>query len=159
MSNDPDAVLNVAETKLTLPFEGEVLRPYQDPRGIWTIGTGSTFDLNGNPVTADTPPITPAQNLTLLKREMLSAFTTVEHAVAVPLTVDEEAALDDFVFNAGAGNFLHSTILADLKARNYQGAADHLLDWDHAGAVVLAGLARRCAARRALFLTPDSVST
>ena len=156
MSNDPDEVLNVAETKLTVPGEGVVLHPYRDPRGIWTIGTGSTFDLDGSPVTAETPPITPAQNLVLLKREMMSAFTTVENSVPVPLSVDEEAVLDDFVFNAGAGNFLHSSVLACLKSGDYEGAANHLLDWDRAGGVVLAGLARRCAARRALFLKPDA---
>jgi len=32
-------VLDVAETALTIPSEGDVLHAYQDPRGIWTIGT------------------------------------------------------------------------------------------------------------------------
>jgi lysozyme len=156
--NDPNKVLSVAENVLTIPAEGEVLHPYQDPRGIWTIGTGSTTDLNGNPVTAETPPINHAENLLLLSREMLFALSVVERDVAVPLTVDEEAALVDFVFNVGAGNFEASTLLRDLKAENYEAAADQFLRWDHVGGAVLAGLARRCAARRALFLKPDAQS-
>jgi lysozyme len=154
--NDPNKVLDVAETALTIPSEGDVLHAYQDPRGIWTIGTGSTTDLAGNPVTANTPPISPAQNIILLHREMYGALTEVEHDVPVTLTIDEEAALVDFVFNVGAGNFEASTLLKDLKARDYQDAANEFLRWDHAGGVVLAGLARRCAARRALFLKPDA---
>lgn len=157
--NDPDTVLNVAATQLTEPFEGRCLTPYQDPRGIWTIGYGSTFDLEGNPVTAATPALTPAQDQLLLMREMRGALTAVEHDVQVPLSVDEEAALTDFVFNVGAGNFEKSTLLADLRAQNYEAAAAQFLLWDRAGGVVLAGLARRCAARRALFLKPDAAVT
>ncbi len=154
--NDPDTVLDVAANKLTIPFEGEVLHPYLDPDGIWTIGTGSIWDLSGRRVTASTPPISHAQNIILLHQEMRFALRVVENDVLVPLTVNEEAALVDFVFNVGAGNFEASTLLRDLRAKNYAGAADEFLRWDHAGAAVLAGLARRCAARRTLFLTPDA---
>lgn len=154
--NDPDKVMDLAANVLTIPAEGEVLHPYLDPRGIWTIGTGSIWDLAGNRVTAATPPISHAQNLILLHRELRSAFDTVDADLQhVPLTVDEEAALVDFVFNVGAGNFEASTLLRDLRAGDYEGAANEFLRWDHAGGVVLAGLARRCAARRALFLKPD----
>lgn len=154
--NDPDTVLDVAATKLTIPAEGEILHPYLDPAGIWTIGTGSIWDLAGQRVTAETKPITPAQNIILLHREMYGALRVVENDVTVPLTVDEEAALVDFVFNVGAGNFEASTLLRDLRAKNYAGAADEFLRWDRAGGEILAGLARRCAARRTLFLAPDA---
>ena len=153
--NDPDQVLDVAANVLTIPFEGEVLHPYQDAGGIWTIGTGSTFDLAGNPVTANTPPISHAQNIILLHREMRSALLTVEDDVPVPLTINEEAALVDFVFNVGAGDFEASTLLANLKARNYSEAAAQFLCWNHVKGVVLAGLTLRCAARRDLFLKPE----
>ncbi|MFP5250234.1 MAG: lysozyme [Acidobacteriota bacterium] len=153
--NDPDQVLNVTATKLTAPAEGDVLHVYYDPNHIPTIGYGSIWDLAGNRVTPSTPPITQAQALMLLERELRGALGVVEQDVPVPLTMNEEAALTDFVFNVGAGNFEHSTLLADLRAGNYAGAADEFLKWDHAGGVVLAGLARRCAARRALFLEPD----
>ncbi len=161
--NDPDSVIDIAANKLTIPAEGEVLHPYLDPAGIWTIGTGSIWDLAGHRVTANTPPITHAQNIILLHREMEAALTEVEEDAvdpqtlkAIPLTLNEEAALVDFVFNVGAGNFESSTLLRDLRAKNYAGAADQFLLWDHAGGRVLAGLAKRCAARRALFLTPDA---
>lgn len=155
--NDPDKVLALTATTLTGPSEGDVLHVYYDPNHIPTIGYGSIWDLDGNRVTPSTPPITQAQAIAILERELRSALQVVEADVPVPLTDNEEAALTDFVFNVGAGNFDHSTLLADLRAGNYEGAADQLLLWDHGnGGVVLAGLAKRCAARRALFLKPDA---
>ncbi len=154
--NNPGDVLDVAANKLTIPFEGVVYHPYLDAAGIWTIGTGSIWDLAGQRVTANTPPITPAQNIILLHREMYGALTEVERDVPVPLTVNEEAALVDFTFHYGAGAFESSTLLRDLRAKDYEAAANEFLRWDHAGGQVLAGLARRCAAARALFLAPDA---
>ncbi len=153
--NDPEKVLQETATWLTAPFEGDVLHVYYDPNRIPTIGYGSIWDLNGNRVTPSTPPITQAQALTLLERELRGALQVVENDVPVALTEHEVEALTDFVFNVGAGNFEHSTLLAKLRAGNYEGAADEFLRWDRAGGVVLAGLARRRAAERALFLKPD----
>ena len=127
------AVLAAAATKLTEPSEGFRNYPYQDSAGVWTIGIGSTRDAAGNPITAATPPVTEAQALQLLERDMRAALATVEHDVAVPLTEGEEAALVDFVYNEGAGNFLRSTVLRCLNAGDYAGACAHLADWDMAG--------------------------
>lgn len=153
---DTENALRIAATELTDPAEGDVLRPYQDPRGIWTIGVGSTRDLLGRPVTAETAPITHAQAIQLCERDLRSALQTVEHDVHVPLSDDEDAALDDFIYNIGSGNFAGSTLLRDLNAGDYAAAADQFLRWNEAGGVVLAGLCRRRAAERAMFLKPDT---
>ena len=135
----------------TAGFEGERLAPYQDSAGVWTIGIGSTRDGNGHPVSASTPSITHAQALALLSRDMRSAIQVVERDVHVPLTVWEEEALADFVYNVGQGNFDHSTLLKKLNAGDYGGAANEFEKWDLAGGKVLAGLVRRRAAEKALF--------
>jgi lysozyme len=156
MTGLDDAVLAETATRLTEPAEGTVLHPYQDPGGIWTIGTGSTRDLDGNPVTANTAPITQAQALQLLERDLRSALQTVKNDVPVALTEGEGAALTDFVYNIGSGNFAHSTVLACLKAGDYDGACRHLADWNQQKGVVLAGLVRRRAAEQVEF--KDSAS-
>lgn len=147
-------VIKVASSTLTCPYEGCVLTPYQDPCGIWTIGYGSTTDMDGNPVTASTPALTSGQALFLLQSEMGAAAQTVENNVTVPLNVNQAAALTDFVFNCGAYAFEESTLLQLLNAGDYVGAANQFARWDHAGNVQLAGLERRCMARGVLFLTP-----
>ena len=143
--------LAMAETLLE-PFEGFCNRPYRCPAGVWTIGLGSTRDGDGNPVTPSTPPIDLATARGWAMRDMRAALTSVRAGVTVPLTANEEAALTDFVYNVGAGNFAKSNVLRDLNAGRLQQAADDLMMWNHGGGVVLAGLTRRRAAERALIL-------
>lgn len=138
---------------LATNFEGFSTKPYWDPRGgVWTYLFGSTRDPAGEPVTAATPPGDRALGLTLMRRDMEAAGRAVAADVHVPLTEPETAALDDFIYNVGAGNFRASTLLRKLNAGDHHGAADELLKWDRAGGVVLAGLLRRHAAERAEFL-------
>lgn len=144
----PDDAVIIGEN-----FEGFSATPYWDPNGrVWTYGFGSTRDLNNNPVTATTQPVSRAQGLSLMRRDMLSAATEVAADVHVPLTENEKAALDDFIYNCGVGNFRGSTLLRMVNAGNFAGAADQFAVWDHSGGVVLAGLLRRRQAERAEFL-------
>jgi lysozyme len=137
---------------LATNFEGFSSAPYQDPAGVWTIGFGSTRDTAGNPVTALTPHVTRQQGLGLMRRDLEAAATTVSADVKVPLTADEAAALDSFIYNVGAGNFAGSTLLRDINAGRMEQAADQFPLWDHAGGQVLAGLLRRRQAERTEFL-------
>jgi GH24 family phage-related lysozyme (muramidase) len=79
------------------------------------------------------------------------AVREVNRDVSAPLTLDQWAALGDFIYNVGAGNFRASTLLKKLNARDYAGAAAELDKWDHAGGRVLAGLLKRRQAETALF--------
>lgn len=139
-------------------FEGFSATPYLDtlakpPR--WTIGYGSVWCLDGSPVTASTPAVTREQALALAARELDQAADTISRDVQVPLSANMRAALEDFIFNLGSGAFESSTLLRKLRARDYLGAANEFAKWNHAGGVELAGLTRRCAARAALFCTPE----
>ncbi len=135
-------------------FEGFSSYPYLDPVGIPTIGFGSTRDEHNNPVTMQHPPITRAQGLLLLQRDMSAAFADIAAQVRVPITGNEKAALADFIYNLGDGNFEASTLLRLLNAKNYEGAAQQFDRWDRAGGQVLAGLLRRRQAETALFNKP-----
>ena len=136
---------------LATQFEGFRNFPYRDPVGVWTIGYGSTRDGSGNPITANTPCIAHATALAWLQRDMAAAFDAIARDITVPLTDGEEAALADFIYNLGEGNFASSTLLRLLNARDYAGAAAQFDRWDYAGGQVLAGLLRRRQAETALF--------
>ncbi|HQT84044.1 MULTISPECIES: lysozyme [Acidiphilium] len=143
--------LQIAATQLVEPFEGFSAEPYRDPGGVWSIGYGSTIDAWGNPVTADTPAISQADALALVERDLAAAQNVVSAAVFVPLDANQQAALIDFIYNVGAGNFYRSTLLALLNQGDYQGAAAQFVRWDYAAGVVLPGLLRRREAEAALF--------
>ena len=147
----PTAPQPPVDPTLTASFEGYRAVPYQDQAGIWTIGYGSTRDLAGNPVSSSTPPVTEDQARTLLLRDLSSAVATVAADVQEPLTDNQRAALVDFVYNVGAGNFGRSALLKDLNARQNAAAAAQFPLWNMAGGKPSAGLARRRAAEETLF--------
>jgi lysozyme len=131
----------------TEQFEGLRLTAYQDSVGVWTIGYGHT-----GPDVHPSLTITRRQASALLLKDVASAVAAVNRLVKVPLTQNQFDALVDFVFNAGAGNFAGSTLLRDLNAGNYAGAAAQFPRWVHAGNQILAGLVSRRNAEQALFL-------
>ena len=140
-----------AAVELVTQFEGFSATPYQDPVGVWTIGYGSTRDCRMAPVCATTAPVTPTEGALLIKRDLTSACQTVVGDVQVPLNDNQRAALEDFIYNLGVGNFKSSTLLRKLNSGDYAGAAAEFDKWDMAGGKVLAGLLRRRQAETDLF--------
>jgi lysozyme len=134
--------------------------PYLDPANIPTIGYGSTYDINGNPITMNTPPMTVAQCQQLLFTSLQSYVNSVNSMVNVQLTQNQFDALVDFCYNAGAANLAASTLLKMVNAGNFSGAAGQFLLWNKAHVngqlVVLPGLTRRREAEQALFMTPGN---
>lgn len=130
---------------LTEQFESCRLEAYQDSVGVWTIGWGHTAGVE------EGMTCTQAQADQWLFDDVAFAVDAVNRLVRIALTQEEFDALVDFVFNLGAGNFEHSTLLADLNANNIQDAIGEFDKWDMAGGNVLAGLLRRRDAEKALF--------
>ncbi|MFQ5563851.1 MAG: lysozyme [Parvularculaceae bacterium] len=134
-------------------FEGKVLEAYQDIAGIWTIGYGHTG--------SDVKPgmrISDEEADALLRHDVKEHADAVSRSVKVPLNQNEFDALVSFVYNIGGSQFRKSTALKRLNSENRLGAADALTWWNKAtiGGVLreVAGLIRRRAAERALFLEP-----
>jgi len=139
-----------SDLALTEQFEGCQLTAYQDVAGVWTIGYGHT-----GPDVSPGLTITQTQAAQLLQQDVASAAACVNQAVTVDLNQDEFDALVDFVFNVGRGAFQGSTMLRDLNAGDFAGAAGEFDKWDHAGGKVVAGLLRRREAEQALFEKGD----
>ncbi len=133
------------DTNIEKSFEGCRLIAYQDSVGVWTIGYGHTAGVHAGMV------ITQEQAEAFLLADLKISVTAVESLVHTPLTVEEESALVDLVFNIGSGNFSHSTLLKLLNAGDYSSAALEFDKWDRAGGNVLAGLLRRRQAETDMF--------
>ena len=76
----------------------------------------------------------------------------VERLITSPLSQNQWDAMISFTYNLGAANLESSTLRRLINAGNYLAAADQFLRWNKAGGKVLAGLVRRRAAERNLFL-------
>lgn len=128
-------------------FEGFRSAPYICPAGVATYGYGTTAG-----VTMNTPPITEDEAEALLARDLLRFERSVSRLCPVPLTQGQFDALVSFSYNLGSGALQSSTLRRRLLRGDYEGAADELLRWVWAGGRRLAGLVRRRAAERVLFI-------
>lgn len=129
-------------------FEGLFLRTYDDGTGVLTIGYGHT-SAAGAPKVAKGQTITGVQADQILSDDLAAVERDVEKIITVPMTQAQFDALVSFHFNTGA--LRRSSIDDKFIAGNVSGAMDTLLQYDHAGGRVMAGLTRRRQAERLMF--------
>ena len=137
-------------------FEGFSSEPYLCPANVRTYGYGATRGSTGGPVDPDMGVISEAEAEAeaLLVRDLESSEGWVLRLVKKALTENQFSALTSFTFNVGCGALQRSTLRMKLNRGEYTlGAADEFPKWRRAGGRILAGLVRRRAAERALFLT------
>jgi lysozyme len=96
--------------------------------------------------------ISKARALWLLTKDLRSAARAVKRNINVKLTVRQRIALISAAFNCGPGIVEGSELQKKLNAGNYLGAANELLEWCHAGGVVVQGLLNRRREERWMFL-------
>lgn len=129
-------------------FEGFSPVVYRDLNGIPTIGVGhavrrgEVFD----------KPLTEAEALDILARDVKSAEGAVMRLVRVPLTQNQFDALVDFVFNLGSGKFQASTLCRRINRRE-GGERGQFMRWVFAAGRKVEGLVRRREAEANLYLT------
>lgn len=140
--------------RLIKEFEGLSLAAYRDAAGVATIGYGHTAGVKLG------DSITKAEAERLLAKDAADVAARLAKLIHVPVSANEFSALVSLAFNIGMGAFAKSTVLRRLNAADRKGAADAILLWDKARVggklVPLAGLTRRRAAERALFVKPDA---
>lgn len=144
-------MINAAGIAIIKKYEGFSAEVYKCPADVPTIGYGSTWDINGDAVTMDHPPVTRDQAEELLRREI----SHVEHAVSILIVEDiddnEYSSLCSFTYNVGSGNLQRSTLRMKLNRGDHDGAANEFWKWRRAGGRILAGLVRRRVSETALF--------
>jgi lysozyme len=142
--------------ELIKEFEGFRSEAYQDVIGVWTIGYGSTRVHGLKVVKGMKCSKEEAENY--LWDEISEIEPRLARLIKVNVSQGMYDALVDFCYNLGTGNLEKSTLLKNLNAKNYNGAANEFVKWNKAGGAVLAGLTRRREAERDLFIS-DPIST
>lgn len=134
--------------RLIESFEGWSSRPYWDAYGrVWTRGFGETEGIH-----AGSPAISRQQGAANLKHLVEQRYEWAIRGLGVPLSQNQWDALCSFVWNLGAGIFT-GHLRSALVSRRWHDAANIMLQYDHAGGVVLAGLSRRRREEVSLFLS------
>jgi len=157
--------ISEAGIQLIKSFEGCHSSPYRCPAALWTIGYGHV--LYPDQARLKTPErasyaLKPEHNRvwdadeidSLLEADLLRFSDGVLRLC--PASADNQCHLDamvSFSYNCGLGSLQSSTLRQRYNRGDYDGAADEFLKWNKAGGKILAGLTRRRAAERALFLS------
>ena len=144
--------INERGIEIVKSFEGISLEPYLCPANVWTVGYGATVGSDGRRIDPDMESISETEAEALLIRDLGSSEGWVSRLIKTALTENQFSALVSFTFNLGAGSLQRSTLRMKLNRSEYQGAADEFPKWRMAGGRVLAGLVRRRASERKLFL-------
>jgi lysozyme len=139
--------------KMIKHHEGVRKKPYQDPIGLWTVGVGHLIE-DGKKLPKEwNRELTDEEVDELLYKDLKRFETGVKRLTKVALSQGQFDALVSFSFNVGLGNLQSSTLRSKLNREDYKGAAEEFPKWRRAGGKVLAGLVKRRADERALFLS------
>jgi len=129
--------INTASLDLVKRFEGFVGHVYYDSVGVRTIGYGCTSACE------HMTHITEPAAAKLLEEMLQNSYgSCVRSHVKHLLTENQYGALTSFVYNLGCG-VLDGTLLSHLNSGNFAAAESEMLEYDHAGNEVLAGLRTR----------------
>ena len=117
--------------KLITQREGCRLTAYLDSVGVYTIGVGHAATSGVPPIPRKGMRITAQQADELLTKDLARYEDAVNVSVEVPLSQPQFDALVSLCFNIGQRGFMHSTVVARLNRKDYRGAADAILMWQH----------------------------
>jgi lysozyme len=140
--------------ELTKESEGFIGTPYNDPASYCTIGYGHLIHLA--PCDDSIPEefkngITRPRGTEILRNDMEMAERGVMMLVDAELTDGQYAALCDFVFNVGIGNFRNSTLRKRVNTGDYDRVPFEFRRWVNAGGKKLPGLVTRREKEIALY--------
>lgn len=139
-------VMKISEAGIKLICKWEEFRSYAYvcPAGLWTIGYGHTGGVK------PTDKIDLAQGEAYLRQD-LEIVERCLNALKLELNQNQYDALCSLIFNIGTGNFLRSTLLKHLRAKQYDKASAEFLKWRKANGKVLKGLEARRKDEQELF--------
>jgi lysozyme len=138
--------------KIAKPFEGLSLTPYHDPAGYPTIGYGHLLSKEKWADLSQWDAISHDEAEALLLKDMSGALSQAVSASPV-LGNDPKrlAAIGDFVYNLGIGQYRASTLKRKIDAKDWHGSREQIARWTRAGGRVLKGLVLRRAAEARLL--------
>jgi lysozyme len=134
-------------------FEGKKLKSYKDQAGVWTIGFGSTYNIDEKRPVKEGDTITEATALRWLKTITADLQANIKKLILVPVTKNQLDSLTSLAYNIGPTAFAESTLLEMLNSGKPKiQVADQFLRWNKVKKVVNQGLVNRRLKERELFL-------
>lgn len=118
-------------------FEGVRLSTYRDVGGVPTICYGHTKGVKMGDIA------TLKQCKIWLRQEMSKANAIVRRCIHTKMSINQEAAFTDAVYNAGPKIVCKSTLGRMANAGNLIGACKQLTRWVYAGGKIEKGLVKR----------------
>lgn len=125
--------------KLIKDSEGCQLTSYKCPAGIWTLGYGQTCEIK--------------QGMTWTQQQadddlIKTALAVLDRAVKyspilATANIEKLAAIADFIYNLGIGNYSKSTLKKQVDAGNWLAASSEIKKWNKAAGKELKGLTIR----------------
>jgi lysozyme len=125
--------------KLIKESEGCQLTSYKCPAGIWTLGYGQTQNIK--------------QGMTWTQQQadedvVITALAVLNQAVKyspilATVNIEKLAAIADFIYNLGVGNYAKSTLKKQVDAGNWMAASSEIKKWNKAAGKELKGLTIR----------------
>ena len=135
--------------KLIRDSEGCKLTAYQCPAGVWTVGYGYT----GTDIKKGVCWTQEKADECLL----VTAMGVLNQAIkASPIletaNMEKQAAIADFIYNLGIGNYSKSTLKKQVNAGNWMAASSEIKKWNKAAGKELKGLTIRRQKEAALLM-------
>ena len=134
--------------KLIKESEGCKLTSYKCPAGIWTLGYGQTCEIK--------------QGMTWTQQQadddlIKTALAVLDRAIKyspilATVNMEKQAAIADFIYNLGVGNYSKSTLKKQIDAGNWLAASSEIKKWNKAAGKELKGLTIRRAKEAELLL-------
>ena len=134
--------------KLIKESEGCKLTSYKCPAGIWTIGYGQTKGIKEGMVWTQNQA---DEDLVKTALEVLNRAIKYSPILA-SVNMEKQAAIADFIYNLGVGNYATSTLKKKVDVGDWVSAASEIKRWDKAAGKVLKGLTVRRGKEAALLL-------
>lgn len=131
-------------TQLVKHFEGFSAHPYRD-HGGWSVGYGFWSHSKPHDMTRVEADTKLQLELASLQRHIIASLHGVQ------LKPRQVAALDDFAYNEGVGNWLHSTLRRMIMIGSIRRAAAQFSRWVYIGHARSSGLLRRRTAEASIF--------
>lgn len=91
-------------------FEGFYNNAYKDSGGVWTIGFGSTFNYDKNRKVQADDFITKQTAVKWVEIEDAEIIRQANFYIKKQLNPDQSAAVVDYIYNRGIGNFLKTQL-------------------------------------------------
>ena len=121
---------------------------------LYSIGLGHQIQPNEQELMSAT--LTEDQVLSIFKKDIDGIVSSLNKVIKVPVTKNQQLALLSLRYNIGPDAFNKSSLLRELNAGNYNGAASRFAEWRLSEGKINKGLVNRRERERVLFLTPVS---